>query len=87
MLSMEAGGSWPGQGGAVTTARGLAGHRSVGGEQSPCASLALYMLFIVVVVVIISLYFISVIKLFLSQPMSFLPFTLWILSPIPPGGQ
>ena len=79
MLSIEAGGSWLG---GSDRARGQARHRSAGGEQLHCASFALYILIITIL-----LYFISIIKLFLPQPTSFLIFTLLFLSPIPWQGE
>ena len=53
------------------TAQGLAGHRSVSGEQLHCASLGFFLGFIspfvilifIVIVIITILYFISIIKL------------------------
>ena len=58
--------------GAAITARELSGYRSAGGEQLHCASLALYIIIIIIILLLLSLlfYFISIIKLFLSQPRS-----------------
>ena len=74
--------------------RGLAGHWLVGGEQLFSFVLVVFLGFYFSLFVIFPLitvyyyyYFISIIKLFLSQPVSFLTFTLPVLFPHPSGGR
>lgn len=82
----------------VATAQEQSGHWSVGGEQwfvlhVTCFSWVLFpsscyypFPFSLHFIIILIFYFISIIKLFISQLMSFLMFTLLILSPTHQGG-
>jgi len=71
----------------AAVAWGLAGHRSVGGEQLFSFVLLVFLLgYFFSFIVFFPLHFKKIVELTLSQSMSFCTFTLLILSPIPLGG-